>query len=387
VTQSADVIVVGGGIFGITGALALRKRGRSVVLLDPGPLPHPLAASTDLSKCIRMDYGADAFYAELMERALEGWRALNAEWGVPLFHETGVTFITRRPFAPGVFERESYELLRARGHALERLDAGGIARRFPPFAFGPYVDGYYNPEGGWAESGRVVAKLVEEAKRAGVVIREGERVLELTEEISFVTGVRTESATLEAETVVVAAGAWTPSLVPELASAVRIVGQPVLCFTPSEPRALASLVPWSADVSQTGWYGFPMHPSGVLKVANHGPGVPIDPDAPRTLPHDTEARFRTFLRQSLPDLAEAPSASRRLCLYADSIDGDLWIAPVPSRPGLVVATGGSGHGFKFAPVLGEIIADAVDAVPNPASARFGWRDVAARAFEAARHAD
>ncbi|HEX3761165.1 MAG TPA: FAD-dependent oxidoreductase, partial [Kofleriaceae bacterium] len=100
------VLVIGGGIFGVTAAVELRARGCDVTLVDPGPLPHPLAESTDISKIVRCDYGADADYTALGERALDGWRRWNAAWAVPRFHETGVAFLTRSPMQPGEFEHD-----------------------------------------------------------------------------------------------------------------------------------------------------------------------------------------------------------------------------------------------------------------------------------------
>src|SRR5512134_1702679 len=104
--MAPTAIVIGAGIFGVTGALALRRRGHVVHLLDPGPLPHPLAASTDISKVVRLDYGPDDDYLAVMETALARWRAWNADWPEPLFHETGVLFLTRAPMAAGGFEHE-----------------------------------------------------------------------------------------------------------------------------------------------------------------------------------------------------------------------------------------------------------------------------------------
>src|SRR5690606_4026256 len=139
----------------------------TVHLLDPGPLPHPLAASTDISKAIRLDYGPDEDYLRAMETALEGWRRWNREWPEPLLHEVGILFVTPEPMAPGSFELESYRLLTQRGHAPQRLDAAALRQRFPAWADGGYVDGYFNPAGGFAESGRVVARLLAEAQAAG----------------------------------------------------------------------------------------------------------------------------------------------------------------------------------------------------------------------------
>jgi glycine/D-amino acid oxidase-like deaminating enzyme len=141
---------------------------------------------------------------------------------------------------------------------------------------------------------------------------------------------------------------------------------------------------WGADISRTGWYGFPALPDGRLKIGHHGPGRRVHPDEPRTvLPQEIE-NVRHFLEASLPSLADAPIAATRLCLYCDTFDGDFWIDHDPDRPGLVVAAGDSGHGFKFAPVLGRLIADVVERRPNPWKARFAWRRRGADRKEAAR---
>ena len=110
----------------------------------------------------------------------------------------------------------------------------------------------------------------------------------------------------------------------------------------------------------------------------------MHPDAPRTLPAVEEAPFREFLRDNLPALADAPVLAMRLCLYCDAFDGNFWIDHDPERPGLVVAAGDSGHGFKFAPVLGGLIADVVERKPNDWAQRFRWRARGPDAREAAR---
>src|SRR5512140_1955173 len=132
-SRPVRVLVIGSGICGVTAALELHARGCEVTLVDPGPLPHPLAESTDISKIVRCDYGADGDYTLLGERALDCWRRWNAIWRTPQFHETGVTFLTRAPMQPGGFEHESFTLLARRGHHVERLDAGAIESRFPAY--------------------------------------------------------------------------------------------------------------------------------------------------------------------------------------------------------------------------------------------------------------
>ena len=386
--STQDVIVVGAGAFGASAALELRRRGHRVTLIDPGPLPHSSAASTDISKVIRMDYGADEFYMELMEQALQGWDAWNQAWEQPLYHQTGVLLLAAGELAAGQFEGDSHALLQRRGHAPERMAAKTLAGRFPAWNAQTYPDGYFNSRGGWAESGEVVAQLISEAKLLGVAVRAGEPVNELLEQGGRTVGVRTGGGReYRADWVVAAAGAWSPHLLPELADFMGVVGQPVLHFLVDDPAAYQPprFVVWTADVANTGWYGFPALSDGTLKIANHGPGRPIHPDAPRQVAPEEEGRFRDFLRRALPDLAEAPVIATRLCLYCDTWDGDFWIDRHPQRPGLVVATGGSGHGFKFTPVLGPIIADVVEGKPNRFAARFAWRARGEMRTEEARH--
>lgn len=361
------MLVVGGGVFGVTAALALRARGHTVTLLERGPPPHPDASSTDISKVIRADYGADVDYTAWMERALEVWRAWNDE--APLFFETGVTFATRGPMAEGSFERDSFELLTVRGFPLERLERGAHAR-FGAWAHG-FDDGYFNPRGGWAPSGRVVAHLARRAVEAGVVLREGV-ARRVCIENDRAVGVETDDETIAAGAVLVAAGAWSAKLVPALAPRFVVVGQPVLHFAPADlaPFEPPRFTPFGADISRTGFYGFCAN-EGVVKVAYHGAGEARDPDAARALADGTEARFRDFLAGAVPALATAPIVGSRICLYADSVDGDPWIDRVPGVEGLTVACGGSGHGFKLAPLLGDWIADAVETGTAPA--RFRWR--------------
>jgi sarcosine oxidase len=372
-------LIAGAGVFGVSAAIELAERGHQVSLLDPGPLPHPDAASTDISKVIRMDYGANVFYTELMERALRGWRAYNEAWPAPLFHEHGVCVLSSKPLAPGTFEGDSFAVLTGRGHALERLAAHRVTERFPAWREGRYVDGYFNPQGGFAESGRVVAALVARARDLGVDVRESARVERVHELEAAVDGVVLgDGTTVRADVVLVAAGAWTPVLLPHLAALLKPVGQPVFHFQPADTALFSSprMVTWTADVKTTGWYGFAANSQGVVKIANHGTGVPVDPRAPRQVPVGAEQRFRAFLRDALPALADAPLAGQRLCLYCDTPDGNFLIDRDPERPGLVVATGDSGHAFKFAPVLGGIIADVVEGKDNAYAQRFAWRDVA-----------
>src|SRR2546426_402230 len=289
------VLVAGAGVFGVTAAIELRERGHPVVLIDPGPLPHPLAASTDISKVVRLEYGADEPYTALAERAIEGWRRWNRDLG-PLYHETGLLLLRRTPLAPGTLEQ-------------------GV----------------------------------------GIISGAGEA--------------------MAADQVVLALGAWTPHALPWLAAEFRSTGHPVFHLAPKQCDAfLPERFPvFCADIQNTGYYGFPAHPEGgVVKIARHARGRPMHPQSPqRSVTVEETRQLREFLASTFPLLQDAPIVHTRICLYCDSCDGHFWIARDPDRPGVVVASGDSGHAFKFAPVLGPLIADAVQG--RPGQSRFAWR--------------
>jgi glycine/D-amino acid oxidase-like deaminating enzyme len=374
-TDTKTILVVGGGIFGITAAVELGRRGWGVRLLDVERPPARAASSTDVSKAVRMDYGADGFYVDLAARAIEGWNAWNRSFRETVFLETGFLLMTPRTMESGGFEHDSFVSMRQRGVAVERLDGVTLRRRFPVWGDGPWVDGYFNPAAGWAASARVVEILAGIARSGGVRIERG-TVREVTTHGGCVTGVRTEAGeSVAAGRVLVAAGARSAELVPALRPFLRVTGQPVVHFAPHDPaRFAASRFPvWAADIARTGWYGFPASSDGRVKVANHGPGRPVEPDREHRVTPAEIDRFRRFLSTGCPELAEAPLAATRLCLYCDSIDGDFWIDRVPGLEGLTVATGGSGHAFKFAPVLGPLVADAVEGRADPSTSRFRFR--------------
>jgi glycine/D-amino acid oxidase-like deaminating enzyme len=274
-------------------------------------------------------------------------------------------------------------MLLARGHRPERLDSAAIARRFPAWNSDVYVDGFYHAQGGYAESGRLLAALTEQAAAAGVELLIGDGAASVRRENSRVTGVRTQGgADIAAGQVVVAAGAWTPKLVPELAGAMRATGHPVFHLRPPDPALFSdpAFVVFTADIARSGWYGFPVHPQeGVVKIANHGVGVELDPETDeRVVYARDEAALRGLLAETFPALRDAPIVYTRRCMYCDTRDEHFWIDRHPEVAGLTVAAGGSGHGFKFAPLLGDLIADAAEGADNPWLAKFRWRDLSGR---------
>ena len=300
----SKVLIAGAGIFGVTGAVELARRGHEVHLADPGPIPHPHAASTDISKVLRMDYGADSFYLDWMAQAFEIWDAWNAAWGETLYHETGVLMLSRSEMSPGGYEHDSYNLLLERGIPAERMNPDQLRARFPAWHAEKYPDGYYNPRGGWAESGRVVERLLDDFKGLGGAVHEGVQLDSWLMEAGRVQGFRSAAGEKYfGDHTVLAAGAWTPALHPDLWKVMWPVAQDVFHF---KTHLVEKFQPphfpvFTADVGRTGWYGFPAKADGTVKIANHGPGRRIDPAGERPVLGDSEAKFRRFFADTFPD--------------------------------------------------------------------------------------
>lgn len=374
------ILIAGAGAFGLSAAIDLARRGYAVEVLEAGEIPHPLAASTDISKVFRMEYGVDEVYMELAERAREGWlernERLRRAGERPLYHETGVLMASMEALAPGGYEYESLRWLEARGHSPERLDGAALRSRFP--AWGDcFVDGFFHAKGGWLESGRTLEVLAAEARRGGVTVRENHPVEGLLESNGRVTGVCAAGGrAFEADRVVLACGSWVHELVPELAPSLVRTYHPVLHLRPRDPSLFEAyrFPVFTADVAQTGFYGFPLNPGlGVVKVAHHGEAVEAPADGSLTVGAELIEGFREFLVRAIPPLADAEVVHTRLCPYSDTQDEDFWIGEDPERPGLVVASGGSGHAFKFVSVLGEVVADAAEGRAGALLDKFRWR--------------
>lgn len=380
-SSSSDFLIIGAGIFGVTTALELRGRGYDVTLIDPGPLPYPLAASTDVSKVVRMEYGKDRQYMRMVMQAIEGFQQWNEEFGEDLYHETGVLMVSKEPMSAGGYVDDSFRMLLQEGQWPEKLSADEITRRFPAWNLSEYAEGFYHARGGYAESERVVSKLVAQAKRDNVAVYAGQTADELLLHGSRVRGVRTqEGQTFLAEHTVVAAGAWTPWLLPELQQVMQATGHPIFHLRPSDSSLFTppNFVVFTADTARTGWYGFPLLRGGIVKVGNHGVGLPLHPEHDERAVYEEDcAQLRGFLASTFPALLEAEIVYTRRCLYNDTLDEHFWIDRHPGKEGLSVATGGSGHGFKFAPVLGGLIADVVENKTNDWAQKFRWRNLAA----------
>ncbi len=375
-----DYTILGAGVFGLTAALELAERGHSVEVLSAGPIPDPAAASADISKIVRMEYGSDAFYMHVVDRCIDKWHQWNKAADAILYHETGFLLLCSQSMDDPrqAFEKASYTCLLENGKSPVRLTSTDIANRFPMFNHETYVDGFYHDRAGWAHASAVLKFLSHRCEKAGVQIKAGTRIVDLVTTSQHIEAIVDDAnEEYRVNEVVVCAGSFTPRLLKGYTEIFTPTGHPVFHLKPGQdPSLLPPQFPvFAADISNTGWYGFPLHPTAnVVKVANHGTGLhrppPITED--RDDPSD-RALLDEFLKKGIPELHNAPCTYKRYCYYSDTPDGHFWIDRDQEFGNLTVAAGGSGHAFKMAPVLGQWIADAANLNLEQVPARFRRR--------------
>lgn len=321
------------------------------------------AASEDTSRIIRNDYAGDTFHTTWADEAIEGWHRWNTESGVSLFSPVGLANLTLAPMDTTSFAGASHRSL----PNTHRLDPVAISDMLGFLTPGRFVDGYLNAAAGWANAPEALRQMERWCEIADVAIVP-ERVAQIGDGWVGLA----DDGLLRADRVVVAAGAWTPTLVPESRELLIPAGQPVLYLRPAEPTAFSDVPVWALDLALSGFYGFPANADGIVKVGHHGPGITRRLGA-TSVPEAVVARFREFFRESVPALAGAAIERSRLCFYCDAPEGRFIVDAVPGRKRVFVAAGGSGHGFKFAPVLGDLIAAVVDDDDHPRRPHTAWR--------------
>jgi sarcosine oxidase len=360
--QSFDVAIVGAGIMGAAAACELASEGARVALIDRSVLPNPRAASVDHSKVFRFAY-PDPFYVALAVDALGRWRALEQETGARLLTQTGALLIGKhRPS----FETECYEALRAVGLEAEILDSNEAGSRFPQFNGAAFSFCIYDPSGAILHAETALRGLIDLARERGVEIMEGLRVTVAEQAESRVDVITDRAEKVACERAMIASGPWTRSLLPLLSDRLTTTRQEIVYFKPADaaatggaPHARPSFEPASFPIFlelESGFYGFPIHHGGAMKIANHHKGAEIDPSLDDRVDERFIERCRGFFAEFIPGLADARVHETRVCVYNNTPDDDFIIDWHPQLERVLVVTGFSGHGFKFGPTIGGIAA-------------------------------
>jgi monomeric sarcosine oxidase len=359
--KSFDAAVIGTGVFGAWTAWHLQRAGQRVLLVDPYGPASARASSGGETRVIRMGYGPDSVYTRMSWRSLAKWKDFFARIARPeLFRQTGVLWMA---MATDAAAKQSLATLREYEIPHEALDAAALARRWPQIAV---------PQGGWAifepESGgllarRAVQALVADCIAAGAELRI-DRVLTLDTDASRHGGsleeLRTASGdAIRAESFVFACGPWLGRVLPDvLGGRIFPTRQEVFYFgvPAGEARFASPALPVWLDFGRD-WYGFPDLDGRGFKLAHDTHGEAIDPDTAERVPSPARiAAAREFLALRFPELAGAPLVGSEVCQYENSSNGDFVIDRHPAFDNVWIAGGGSGHGFKHGPAVGEYLA-------------------------------
>jgi sarcosine oxidase len=349
-----DVIVVGLGAMGSAALAELARRGARVLGIEQFATGHDKGSSHGGTRIIRLGYFEHPSYVPLLHRTYELWRELEARSGRKLMHITGIAEMG----APdsGVV---SGTLLASRTHKLphEMLSAAETMARFPAFRLPPGYIGVFQPDGGFLAVEEALDTYITLAKAAGAEVRTGITVRSLAETANGVR-VETDGEVFGADQIIVSAGAWATKLFPNLP--LRVTREVIAWFEASDPALFEpSRFPVFLLESPHGQhYGFPIFDQPGVKIAkHHHRNETVAPDAvDRTISAADEALIRPALADHIPT-ANGRLLAAKTCLYTVTPDHGFIIDGAPGTSRILVASPCSGHGFKFAPVIGEILAD------------------------------
>jgi sarcosine oxidase len=350
-----DVVVIGAGVFGAWTAWHLGRPGKRVLLVDAYGPGNARASSAGESRIIRMGYGADELYTRWSQRSLTQWKQFFAAKGLQLFHQTGVLWLAG---SDGARVRETAATLRRCGVSFEELGRAELDRRYPQIGLEGITAGLLEVGSGVLMARRAVAAVVEVAVRSGVEYR----VAQISEPhgAGAISAVKTSSGErIDASTFVFACGAWLAKIFPDvLGSRIFPSRQEVFFFgVPAGDTRFAppALPTWLFQEDEI--YGIPDLESRGLKIAVDRHGERVDPDTQSRLTSAQGAEeARRFVEQRFPALRGAPITETRVCQYENTWNGDFLIDRHPEMENVWFVGGGSGHGFKHGPAVGEYVA-------------------------------
>lgn len=339
-----DYAVIGAGVFGSWLARALCLRGRRVLLVDQYGPAHTRASSGGETRILRMGYGAKEIYTRWSWQALARYQEFYSTCEPELLQPAGCLWLCADGDAAGLATVQTF---RNTGIRHEVLDPAAIMRRFPQFQVEPGLWGVYEPDAAALLARRGVQAVVRETVKLGLEYRQLTAPLE--------PGL--------AATTVYACGPWLPKLFPDLlGDRIRPTRQEVLYFgtAPSDAAWRTPAMPCWID-STSAIYGIPDIEDRGFKLAIDAHGPEVDPDTQsRLLSSATVDLARDYLARRFPALRDAPIILSEVCQYENTASGDYLIDRHPDSPDVWLLGGGSGHGYKHGPVVGEYMAAALE---------------------------
>ena len=366
--HSFDVAVVGAGVFGAWTAYRLQQSRKRVALIDAYGAGNSRSSSGDESRIIRMGYGADEIYTRSAWRSLQLWKELFARAGESLFHQAGVLWLEHEG---DPYPRQSSETLTRVGIPVEKLTLAETSARYPQVSTDGICGAYFEPESGVLIARRAVQAVVREAIKTGVEYFQQQVVPPRTAD--RIDALETsDDQRVSASAYVFACGPWLPKLFPDLlANRIHPTRQEVFYFgTPPGTRFKPAALPAWIDFKEEA-YGLPDVEGRGVKVAIDRHGEAFDPDTgDRLASAEGLAEVRRFLARRLPELKDAPVSESRVCQYENTSNGDFLIDRHPEIENVWLVGGGSGHGFKHGPFVGDYVAARIEGNRDGIEPRF-----------------
>lgn len=380
--ETWDVIVAGVGGMGSAACYHLARRGARVLGLERFDIPNDRGSSHGTTRIIRLAYFENPAYVPLARRALELWQETGNAYGEPLYFRTGG--IDAAPENHAVF-RGSLESCRLHNLPHEVMTGAEANRRFPGYRIPPNHSVVFQPDGGFIACDRAVVAHAALARKAGADIRANEQIAEWHPIAGGGVRVRTDRGTYEGGRLILSAGAWMPDLVPQLKNIAAPERQVLGWFQPADAKLFQPEVfPVIILIVDEGfYYATPVWGTPGLKIGlyhHRGERAPADRLPRETGPAD-EAPLRLCAERYFTD-AGGPLLAMKTCMFTNTPDGDFIIDTLPGESDVIVASPCSGHGFKFASAIGEILADlALKGETNAEIARFSLARFAMQAAE------
>jgi glycine/D-amino acid oxidase-like deaminating enzyme len=356
-TAKLHIAVVGAGAFGGWTALYLRLAGARVTLLDAWGPGNSRASSGGETRVMRGAYGPDQPYTRLAARALELWKEHEAQWKRKFFFRIGVLWMVE---GEGAFERGSLPSLKDAGIPFEQLPAQELARRWPQIGFQNVEWGIYEPHSGYLLARDSAQAVVEQFVAAGGEYRQAAVIANGLESGDWKGLPLSDGSKLVADRYVFACGPWLGKLFPVTIGPHFLSSKQDVFFfgTPAgDPRYSEGNIPVWADHGEHFMYGIPGNQERGFKLADDTRGPEFDPTSgQRQVSENGLAEARRYLAYRFPGMTEAPLVETRVCQYENTSDHNFIIDRHPANPNVWIVGGGSGHGFKHGPALGEMVA-------------------------------
>jgi len=362
--NSFDVIVIGVGSMGSATCYYLSKRGYNVLGLEQFDISHEFGSHAGQSRIIRKAYFEHPDYVPLLESAYKNWNRLEQETGEELYFKTGLLYAgtSNNEMITGV--KQSAALYNI---DLEQLNNADAAKRFPQFLFPKSFEILFEPEAGFLPPEKSIRLYATQAMKNKALIHSNEKVIEWKKEGDGLI-VKTDRSSYRCNKLIITAGAWAGKMIPGFTDKIKVTRQFVAWIKTKDDMqfALNNFPCWMVgdDEKHGCYYGFPLldtkkfgEPDG-LKLAHHFPKEVTDPDKVDRKTTENDIQNLTYcLNKYLPGVFDSVLHTK-ICLYGNSPDENFIIDKLPGyEENVSIACGFSGHGFKFASVVGEILAD------------------------------